>query len=285
MKTKMKNRLIGLGITLLTVANSAYAQTPSESYKWLESYDRSNALENRIAPPDGYVRSECAQDSFCKWLREIPLKPSGSPVRYHDGDIKSYAQHFAVLNLDTGKKNLQQCADAVMRLKAEYHFSKNDYTNIHFNYTSGHKVSFDDWRKGRKPLVKGNKVSFTPAGHSVDSSYRNFRKYMDNIFMYAGTLSLSKELERVSVRDIQLGDVFIVGGSPGHAVLVTDVAENEFGKKMFLLAQSYMPAQDMHILKNPSDGALSPWYSADFFGVLHTPDWSFSSRDLMRFKN
>lgn len=262
----------------------AAAQTPSSSYLWLSSYDESNALENRIAPPEGFVRAPCADGSFCQWLRSVPLKSDGTPVRYFHGDVKRNAQHFAVLDLDTGTKDLQQCADAVMRLKAEYHYARGDYGNIHFNYTSGHKVSFDDWRQGRKPVVRGNKVSFTPNEGAADDSYKNFRKYMTNIFMYAGTLSLSKEMQPVKIKDIQVGDVFIVGGSPGHAVMVMDVAENEAGEKMFLLAQSYMPAQDMHILKNPNDDGVGPWYSADFLGTLFTPDWSFSSRNLMRFK-
>ncbi len=271
----------GLGV-LLSV--SAQAQTTNLDYAWLADYSQSKALEVRIAPPPGFERVPCTDGSFCHWLRNIPLKPEGTPVRYFDGDIKTHAKHYAVLDLDTGTRDLQQCADAVMRLKAEYHYAQGEYSKIHFNYTSGDRVAFDDWRQGRKPVVRGNKVSFTEASGAPDNSYRNFRKYMTQIFSYAGTYSLAKEMNAVKVRDIQVGDVFIVGGMPGHAVMVMDVAINEAGKKKFLLAQSYMPAQDMHILKNPEGGA-SPWYSADFYVFLNTPEWQFSSRDLKRFKN
>ncbi len=264
------------------LATHAYAQI--SDYSWLSNYDGSNALEDRIPPPKGFDRTPCEAGSFCEWLRKLPLKAEGSPVRYHYGDVKHHAQHHAVLDLDTGKRDLQQCADAVMRLKAEYHYSRREYSNIHFNFTSGHKVSFDDWRRGRKPVVSGNKVSFMPAQENVDNSYNNFRKYMDIIFNYAGTLSLSKELAPVQVSDIQVGDLFIYGGLPGHSIIVMDIVENEEGQKKFLLAQSFMPAQDMHVLKNPNDSAQSPWYSADFLGVLNTPEWQFSANDLMRFK-
>lgn len=264
-------------------ATTAMAQT-SSSYQWHSSYEPGNALETRIALPDGYERVACDDGSFCSWLRELPIKPPGTPVRYYNGDIKIHAQHHAVIDVDTGKRDLQQCADAVMRLKAEYLYAKGDYGNIHFNYTSGDKVSFDDWRKGRKPIVRGNKVSFTDPSGETDNSYRNFRKYMTSIFTYAGTYSLAKEMEQVNVQDIEVGDVFIVGGMPGHAVMVMDVAENDTGKKMFLLAQSYMPAQDMHILKNP-ENAGSPWYSADFYAFLNTPEWQFSRKHLKRFRN
>jgi len=254
------------------------------SYSWTTTYQGSEALQERIAPPTGYARKACAKDSFCNWLRSVPLKPEGSAVHYFNGDVKSHAQHYAVIDLDTGDKDLQQCADAVMRLKAEYHYARQDYSNIHFNFTSGHKVSFDDWRRGRKPIVRGNKVSFTFPKNTVDNSYENFRDYMTIIFSYAGTLSLSKELKPVKLNDMQVGDVFIVGGLPGHSVMVMDVAENDAGQKMFLLAQSYMPAQDMHILQNPFHEGEGPWYSAKIEEVLYTPEWHFKPVDLMRFK-
>jgi hypothetical protein len=80
-----------------------------------------------------------------------------------------------------------------------------------------------------------------------------------------------------------IGDIFIQGGFPGHAVLVTDIATNpRTGEKVFLLSQSYMPAQDIHILKNLNDPDLSPWYKLDFEDHLHTPEWTFYTDDLKR---
>jgi hypothetical protein len=253
-------------------------------YSWTSAYQSDGALQNRIAPPTGFERTNCTTGSYCDWLRHLPLKAEGSPVKFYNGGVKSGAVHHSVIDLDVGKKDLQQCADAVIRLKAEYHYAQKEYSKIHFNFTSGHKVSFDDWRKGRKPIVSGNKVRFSTPKNSTDDSYANFKKYMTIIFSYAGTLSLDKELKSVDISDIQVGDVFIYGGSPGHAVLVIDVAENKSGEKMFLLAQSYMPAQDMHILKNPFHPGEGPWYSADFTDELFTPEWRFYARELKRFK-
>lgn len=277
-----------LGVISVTLsgpaqAQSSSAQSSSSNFSWLTDYNSRNSLEQRIATPEGFERTPCATSTFCQWLRNVPLKPANSPVYYYNGDIKHHAQHYAVLDLDTGTRDLQQCADAIMRLKAEYHYAQGEYSKIHFNFTSGHKVSFDDWRQGRKPVVSGNKVTFTAAQGPADNSYRNFKKYMRIIFSYAGTYSLAKELDPVKVQDIRVGDVFIIGGMPGHAVLVMDVAKNDSGEKKFLLAQSYMPAQDMHILKNPND-ASSPWYSPDFMVFLETPEWQFSASNLKRFK-
>jgi hypothetical protein len=103
--------------------------------------------------------------------------------------------------------------------------------------------------------------------------------------MYAGSYSLSKELQRVEDRgEMKIGDVFIEGGFPGHAVLVVDMAiDRHTGRRVFLLAQSYMPAQDIHVLRNPGDGTLSPWYEVEFGDILYTPEWRFRWDQLRRF--
>ena len=107
---------------------------------------------------------------------------------------------------------------------------------------------------------------------------------MDIIFAYAGTLSLSKEMISIDIKDIQIGDVFIQGGSPGHAVIVVDMAVDSGNNKVFLLAQSYMPAQDIQILVNPNNKKISPWYNLDFEGDLVTPEWTFKKNSLKRFE-
>ena len=103
------------------------------------------------------------------------------------------------------------------------------------------------------------------------------------VFAYAGTLSVAQELKPQSIAHLQVGDVFIQGGSPGHAVIVVDmVAHPTTGVKMILLAQSYMPAQNIHVLTNP--GADTPWYAVDELeGVFSTPEWRFKGSDLRRF--
>ena len=107
---------------------------------------------------------------------------------------------------------------------------------------------------------------------------------MDIVFAYSGTLSLEKELEPVKVEDMKIGDVFIVGGSPGHASIIMDMSENEkTGEKVFMIAQSYMPAQQTQLLINRKNPNLSPWYSLDFEGDLTIPQWTFKRDQLKRF--
>ncbi len=186
--------------------------------------------------------------------------------------------------MDVGNKDLQQCADAIIRLRAEYFYSKGNYEAIRFNFTSGDEASFKKWAEGYRPVVKGNRVRWHHS-ETYNASYSKFRNYLDTVFMYAGSHSLSKELQPVrNINDMKAGDVFIEGGFPGHAVIVADMAVNKTtGKKLFLLAQSYMPAQDMHILRNPVNQGQNPWYKINFGQKLYTPEWTFERNQLKRF--
>ncbi|MFC1883178.1 DUF4846 domain-containing protein [Thermodesulfobacteriota bacterium] len=243
-------------------------------------------IASEIDVPEGFQRIEVEDGSFAEWLRNLPLKKEGSPVILHNGKRKRRQDvHAAVIDIDRGTRNLQQCADAVIRLRAEYLFSKKCFLQIHFNFTSGHEAKFTQWVSGFRPVVNGSNVRWVKKTHE-DASYKNFRKYLRTVFMYAGSYSLSKELKRrQDVKDIQIGDVFIQGGFPGHAVIVVDMAQHlDTGEKIFLVAQSYMPAQDTHILKNPDDQNLSPWYRVPHGNRFKTPEWTFQKTDLKYFR-
>jgi hypothetical protein len=253
-------------------------------YAWLDAYEAKEMLVNRIAPPQGYERSSAEKKSITDWLRHLPLKPGSPEVKLYNGASKyNQLAQYAVLNIDTGQEDLQQCADAVMRLKAEYHYSRKEYDKIHFNFTSGDKAEYSKWIEGYRPVLKGNKVSWVKNAQK-DNSYKGFKAYLKQVFMYAGSSSLSKELQSIPFSQMQPGDVLIRGGFPGHAVTVMDMATNpQNGKKVYMLAQSYMPAQDIHILKNPAVSD-SPWYALEAEGAIETPEWTFQQTELKRFK-
>jgi hypothetical protein len=213
-----------------------------------------------IALPEGYSRMDGKDTSFARWLRRLPLKEDNK-VYLYDGSLKAnQSAQYAVLDIPIGKKDLQQCADAVMRLRAEFFYRRGQYDRIWFADNNGKKY-------------------ICPAG----ADQNRFEKYLEQVYAWCGTLSLEKQLKRVAqFGGIQPGDVLIKGGSPGHAVMVMDVAINKVGEKIYLLAQSYMPAQSIHILKNSMDQKLSPWYKAGNEQVIETPEWTFSQQQLRR---
>ncbi len=45
-----------------------------------------------------------------------------------------------------------------------------------------------------------------------------------------------------------------------------------------MLAQSYMPAQDIHIFVNPLDKNLSPWYEIE--DDIISPEYAFTKDEL-----
>jgi len=240
-------------------------------------------IGTRFPEPVGFQRAAVDPLSFEHYLRHLPLKPHGAPVRFYNGELKfTQALHAAVIDVSVGEKNLQQCADAVMRLRAEYLYAQKRYNEIHFNFVNGFRADYATWAQGKRIRVNGNTASWYNA---TNPSYERaaFMKYLEMVFSYAGTLSLAKEMKPVSVADMKIGDVFIQGGSPGHAVIVLDVAvDPSTGRKAFLLAQSFMPAQDIHVLVNPENRGFSPWFTIETETVA-TPEWSFTTADLKRF--
>ncbi|MEM1203382.1 MAG: DUF4846 domain-containing protein [Acidobacteriota bacterium] len=242
-----------------------------------------DTVAERFPPPDGYARVDA--DAFGRWLRKLPLLPGRPEVHLHDGRPKAnQSAHLAVIDLDVGRRDLQQCADLVIRLRAEFLKGAGCDDQVAFDFTSGDRARWSDYRTGVRPKIDGNRVSWGRSA-SADASDASFRRYLDLVFTYAGTLSLKAELEPVAdPAEVEVGDVFIQGGSPGHAVLVADVAENDAGRRVFLLVQSYMPAQQAHVLRGPTgrvgDG---PWYEAKPSGPLRTPEWRFEHGDLRRF--
>lgn len=245
-------------------------------------------IDTRYLPPKGYERVKAPQNSFSEFLRNEKLKPYGEKVLYYDGRSKNKTGVYdSVFDVDIGDRDLHQCADAIMLLRGEYLYSQELYNSISFNFVSGFKAEYSKWMEGYRIKVDGNNVDYYKATEA-SNDYKTFRKYMDMVFAYSGTLSLNKELESVEIDDMKIGDVFIIGGSPGHAVIIVDMAEDEIGEKIFILAQSYMPAQETQILINPNDKDLNPWYSlkdVKEMDKLITPEWSFELDKLKRFKS
>ena len=272
---------LSIGVAAFTLAMSAVADTASLR-PWPTTAANPDTLAARFAPPEGFDRTPAEPRSFAAWLRRLPLKAEGSAVLLHTGAPKWRQDvHSAVVDIDTGARDLQQCADAIMRLRAEWLWSIGAKDRIAFDYTGGGRVPYTRVARGEKPSESGKSWS---RGGRADDSYAGFRRYLTGVFSYAGTYSLERELRTVPEGQVpRVGDVFIKGGFPGHAVLVGDVVENpRTGEQRFLLLQSFMPAQDVHVLKNPSARDGSSWYAAPVTWPFVTPEWTFPAGSLKR---
>jgi hypothetical protein len=235
-----------------------------------------NTVATRFNVPNGYTRKPYPAGTFGNYLQQLPLKPAGTLTKRYNGETKPNKVAAAVIDISVGTSDLQQCADAIMRLRAEWLFAEKRFDDIAFDLTNGFNMKYSEWKKGKRLNSACNDWT---TGGTASETHDDFMNYMKKIFTYAGTLSLSHELQTKNIANLETGDVFIKGGSPGHAVIVVDVAEGSEGK-LFILAQSYMPAQDIEILKNPKNTRMSPWFKANEMEMLVTPEWNFDWSQL-----
>lgn len=242
------------------------------------------SLAERIQTPVGYTRTENEVGSLAAFLRDYPLKAAGAEVLLYDGSPKGNQRaHIAVFQLPIENYDLQQCADSVIRVYAEYFWETGQYERISFHFTNGFPAEYVKWRDGYRIKVNGNDVSWSHS-KGYDDSYECFVQYLKMVFAYAGTLSLETEAEPIASDEIEIGDVFLHGASPGHVVMVVDVCQDSEGNKAFLLAQGYMPAQEFHVLKNENHED-DPWYYADEIEYpFRTPEYTFAEGELKHLK-
>jgi hypothetical protein len=246
-------------------------------------YNIANTIYERFPAPKGYQKHLGSTDSWAAYLQTFPLlKPGAAVVSFKGKPISDQQSHAAVLDIDVGTKDLQQCADAIIRLRAEYLWKAGRKDQINFKFTSGHAYPWTTFADGIRPEVSGNKVNFhnnSPA----DQSYSAFRKYLDIVFMYAGTISLHRDMRPVERKsEYQIGDVLVHAGSPGHAVIIVDKAKNSKGEAVYLLAQGYTPAQSIHIVKSGHSG-ISPWFKIPQSGPVWHKRFYLSKVGVRRF--
>jgi hypothetical protein len=177
----------------------------------------------------------------------------------------------AVVALDEGTADLQQCADSIMRLHAEWLWSQGNRA-MDYRAASGAAMPFTRWLAGDRPAAEGNVLRWTASARAGDrDDHSGFRKYLDAVFTWANTGALARDVPKSTVESLRPGDFFVLAGSPGHAVLVLDVAAGEHGERAVLLGQGYMPAQSFHVLR-PAPEAV--WFTIDpAAGGLQTPFW------------
>lgn len=238
----------------------------------------------RVNVPNGYKRVEYPEGSFEDYIRNYKLKPFGSKIiNYDDSEYFWQRGHIGILEIPVPNNGLQQCADALIRVRSEYLWETNRKNEIGFNFTSGHYCSWIKYAEGYRPKINGNKVTFHKTANA-NTSKDNFYKYLNLIYMYSGTLSLYNELDSIDSEDLKVGDMLIKGGSPGHIVMLADEVINDTGEKLFLLFQGNTPAQSVHLVKNLEDSNISPWYRLEDDAVIPVSNYTFGSSKFVRFK-
>lgn len=240
---------------------------------------------SRVEVLDNFIRAKTTTGSFSHYVQNYSLKPSGEEVINYDGNPYWYqAGHVGILDVPVPSNGLQQCADALIRIRAEYLWQQNLKDKIGFKFTSGHYCSWSKYAQGYRPTINGNKVTFSKK-ETPNTSKDNFYNYLNLIYTYAGTYSLAEELSEIKeLSNVNIGDILVYPGFPGHVMMIADIIENQKGERRFLFFQGNTPAQSVHIIKNNNNTDESPWYDLKGLTSLETPIYTFSSFKIVRFK-
>lgn len=242
-------------------------------------------ISERIKVTDTYTRVKYPEGSFSSYIQNYKLKSFDAKVINYDGKPYVYQSGYVgVLEVPVPSNGLQQCADALIRIRADYLWETNRKDEIGFNFTSGHYCSWKKYAEGYRPKINGSKVSFHKTA-SRDTSKQNFYKYLNLIYTYAGTQLLYNELPKITNKaNVEVGDMLIFPGSPGHVIMVVDKITTIDGDILFIFAQGNTPAQSVHILKNLNDSSISPWYDIEMNQYLEIPTYYFNKTQFIRFK-
>lgn len=250
-----------------------------EGYPW---FDKTNetiphpeaTLDERFSTPQGFSRVHLEKHSFGAFLRHLPLAAANTPVRSYRGDVIRSGDHpnvAAVVAIDVGNRDLQQCADAILRLHAEWRYAEGHRDHA-YRAADGTKLSFARFAAGDRLRVEGNKLSFVHNARAAEPTHALLRTWLDDVFGWANTGALARDGARVSWKNLRPGDFFVLTGVPyGHAVLVLDMATDAQGRRALLLGQSFVPAQNMHVLRPDTSSA---WFVVDESETsVSTPFW------------
>ena len=272
--------VLGIATLLLVLCGDAPARA---DYPWLPGQPE-RTLADSFAPPPGFARVPVNPRSYGEWLRHLPLKPDASGAVLHDGrPVTDRGTVAAVVDIDVGRGDLQQCADAIMRLRAEYLFSRRLTDLIGFELLNGERYRFASYVEGATPAQAGDGIAWE-RGRPRGNGHADLRRWLDIVFGFASTRSLARELRPVGMADAAIGDVFIRPGNPGHALIIVDMAVDPGnGRKLALLAQSSMPARDIHLLRNARDPHGSAWFPLANGRPLITPGRVFAPNEIRRF--
>jgi hypothetical protein len=216
-----------------------------------------------IPPPAGFHRLPTAPQSFANWLRQLPLKPTPSPVLDYRGRIhkKSTDTTLAtVIDLDVKGKRMQQCMDILVRLRAEYLWKQQAYHLISFPLPGGYVLHWTDWASGLRPRFRGIEMQLQQVSQP-DSSRRNFENYLKIIFAESHSQQFYHAYPQIEPAMVAIGDFIVKKGVKGHAVLIVDMAENTNGNKVALIGHGDTPACEFHLLNFRKN---NPWFPLDF---------------------
>ncbi|MBC8182015.1 hypothetical protein H8E88_12930 [candidate division KSB1 bacterium] len=255
--------LLLIFIFIFEIINSisaiCFPQNVKSSYQWPHNNKPGETIKSRFLPPNGYTRIKVENGTFAHYLRNLSLFADDTPVKDYRGRItksKKDSTVAAVSDYPIKGKKLEQCMDILQRLWAEYLWSHHQFEKISFYLPGGFLLKWHDWKNGLRPKFHGIKVTLLKSARS-DSSRKNFEEYLWEIFYRSNTQTAYFAYPKIEKKNLQIGDFIVKKGKRGHAVLILDLAIDDFGNKVVLIGHGDTPACQFYLLNYKKD---NPWF-------------------------
>jgi hypothetical protein len=209
----------------------------------IEAPSPADTVGTAFPPPPGFTRVDT--DAFGASLLDLRVLAADRPVLTYDG--REVAHHARVIDLPMVPGDLQQCADAAIRVRAEW-LKAND-KEISFHATSGDPMPWARYQAGDRAYAPGNDLLWKSGKGPA-----TWDQYLSAVFTWAGTRSLV--YDTVAATAPRAGELVVSPGSPGHAVVLLDVA-TDGSRTVVLIGEGYMPAQQFHVELGDEAGWLA----------------------------
>ena len=215
-------------------------------------------LRQRFGDPPGYQRIAVNPETIGEWLRFLPLAPADTPVTDAAGKsaLATWANFAAaVVAIDM---HAEESADALLRLHAEWRFSRGDRSMIYASNT-GKPMPFSRWIAGERLIVKKQAWNWAfKTAPIANPSYADLRNFLDAAYQWSDPRALAIQGKVLDGNDVAPADYFVHAGKDPTMVIVLDVAKNAAGDPAMLLGHVAAPHQSMYVMRATKD---SPWFT------------------------
>ncbi len=213
-----------------------------------------------ISLPSGFQRIDTKEGSFSRYLRNLNLKEDGKVYSYRKKDLSHWYDSLGVIDKPLlFSDDLEQCADFSMRLWADYHKDSGKLKDLYLFHYDGRKNKFTE-------------------------SQKTYVQFLRTAFASSNSHSLKQGGKKITKENLTSGDLFVQNenGGIGHVSIILDESTN--GKeRLYLIAFSFMPAQEMHIEKAPSDRGKNGWFTYEGFIEHLKEKYPYGTPVLRRF--
>ena len=228
-------------------------------------------LADRFPPPQGSQRIAPAEGSFGDWLEKIPIDTNKKILHYYTGDEALQQNgHAAIVDIPV-KNNVQDSRKIIMRIRAEYLYQQGRYDEIEFRNKEGRIINPRIWYAQKYP------------GTEFNFPYREFNRFIKESLPGADWSEYMNNLERIAPSEAEAGDIVYQKSGGSHAMMIAGAAENPSRERMLLFIEGATPPAEVHVVANPADPSISPWYRMEESRPVRTPYWVFNDRNFYRF--